>query len=107
MKELRTHINREGEMETNNIILFDHMTLLSGLSHDTACQVLESMRGSPALQYVEVAMRSQGDHTWDIVAECYLLRGVFLKDPEKFVVTLNDDLVKKINEEQRSGKDAS
>jgi len=78
------------------------MTLLTGLSYGTASQVLEAMRGSPALQYVEPHMRSEGNDKWDVVVDCRLLRGLFLKDPEKFVVKLSDRLVWEINKEQKS-----
>ena len=89
-------------METNNLILFDYMTLLKGLSLETAIQVMESINTSPAMQHVEAHMRSTDNHKWDIVTECRLLRGLFLKDPEKFVVELNDGLVKQINKEQKN-----
>jgi hypothetical protein len=82
------------------------MTLLTGLSYDTAVKVMESIGKSSAMQYIAVHISWTGDSNgWSIKADCRLLRGLFNKDPHKFVVELDDELVKKINKEQKDNKD--
>lgn len=87
-------------MKTNSLVLFHDSTILSNLSYEVAHEVLKRLSDHPATEHLTFFVSFSKEETgYSVKATDRRLRDIFLENPEKFVIELDDELVEKINED--------